>query len=305
MPAFNQITLLTANYAHFQKFKKLCKMHYVEGHPVFNDEFLSWIYLENPAGIAKLIVASEGDEWIGVMALIPIVLECDEPQSAYFVIHVLTHPEHRKKNLFVKMIRFARDELSNQGVWLLGHPNASAKPFWKRQKMEFRDSLFIYFAKIRIPFSGYKESRIKSFNQLKQLPEEFWKELSRISNVHIKYSPEFIAWRFLDAPHKEYIVTSVEKNGNLLGLRVTRRYKGPIDLMIDCIGTKEAMGDLLKSAYRPTLIMHSGVGSSEEAILSSSLRIPVKREIPFFVTTWQCKELDFDVTGITLAASDF
>ena len=69
------------------------------------DNYLNWFYGKNPNGPATLIVAHEGDLWIGLIVLIPITLYFkQQEQRACFAVNVLTHPEHRAKNLFVKMI---------------------------------------------------------------------------------------------------------------------------------------------------------------------------------------------------------
>ena len=196
-----QITAWTANGSHLASLIALGCTYYPVGHPVLTEEFLKWFYLDNPAGPATLIVAHEGDLWIGIIVLIPAMLECSgQLQKACYAVNVLTHPKHRGKNLFVKMIRHARGLLSSEGIWLLGHPNANAIPGWKRQNMEFRDPLHLYLAKFRLPFSSIRENRISSLEQLREIPSSFWNKLVDRPDVHLKCTPEFIAWRFLDAP---------------------------------------------------------------------------------------------------------
>ena len=300
-----QITAMTANRSHLLNLIALGKTYYPIDHPVLTEDFLNWFYLDNPAGPATLIVAHEDDLWISLIVLIPVMLECaGQSQKACYAVNVLTHPEHRGKNLFVKMICHAKIHLSNAGVWLLGHPNANAVPGWKRQKMEFKNPLHLYLAKIRLPFSPVREKHIVSLKQLRAIPSSFWNGLVDRPDAHVKCSPEYISWRFLDAPHKKYVVSSVEKHGELIGLRVTRHYKGPIDLMVDFIAPIKSLSDLLSSVRRPTLVMHPGIGTAEAEVRKACWKLPVKRQFPFFVTTWEQKCV-FDVSGITLAASDF
>lgn len=296
----------TAESSHLGPLIELGCTHYPERHQALTEKFLRWFYLDNPAGPATLIVAHEGDLWVGLLVLIPIMLECAGlPQKACFAVNVLTHPEHRGRRLFVMMIRHARIVLASENTWLLGHPNANAMPGWEREKMQFKDPLHLFLAKFRLPFSGLRETRIRSFEQLKALPAHFWNELSDRPDAHLSYSPEFINWRFLAAPHREYVVTAIERGRELLGLRVTRCFKGPAALMVDFIGPVANQIELLRSVRRPTLVMHSGVGYSAKSVLSGCWKLPVKRLIPFFVTMWQAQGGDTDMTGITLAASDF
>ena len=301
-----KISALPCDSSHITALIGLGATYYPYGHHALSKDFLKWLYLDNPSGPATLIMAHEENFLIGLIALIPIVLECQgKLQKACFAVNVLTHPDHRSKNLFVKMIKCARQTLSEQGVWLLGHPNANAVPGWKRQKMFFRDSLHLYMAKFNwtLPFKSIRQ--ISSLEQLKSLPSNFWGTLTERADTHISYTPDFIAWRFLDAPHRKYNVSAVEFRGNLLGLRVSRRFKGPVDLMVDCVAPVAMLGGVLSSVTWPTLVMHSGMGGATNEIDRGCWKLPIKRSFPFFVTTWDSTSVVNDPSGITLAASDF
>lgn len=301
-----QISAWTCESSHLASLIGLGGSYYPNGSPELDKDFLKWLYLDNPAGPATLIVAHEGDFWIGLIALIPVMLECHcHSQKACFAVHVLTHPKHRGKKVFGKMIKCASDFLANQGVWLLGHPNANAIPGWKRHNMTFMEPLGLFLAKFILPFSFTRVHRICSLEQLRELPSPFWCTLADKPDAHIKYTPEFVAWRFLDAPHREYFVSAVENRGVLLGLRVTRRFKGPFDLMVDFVASASTLGGVLSSVRRPTLLVHSGLGSAAHELKKRCWKLPFKRVIPFFVTTWDCRTDIDDMTGITLSASDF
>lgn len=301
-----EIITVKADEAHLPALITLGSTHYSPGHPALSENFLRWFYLDNPYGCATLIVAQENDLWIGLIVLIPIVLEGagGRLQNACYAVNVLTHPQHRGKSLFTKMISHARNLLSASEVWLLGHPNSNATPGWQRQKMEFREPLNLHFIKPRLPFSAIREMRLTSLHDLQTIPESFWTGLRNRTDTHLKYTPEFVAWRFLSAPHRKYKVSAVTRKGVLLGIRVTRSFKGPIDLMVDFIGPVASLGDLFSSRCKPTLVMHAGCGNTVDEVKRGSWRIPVRRKIPFFVTTWGHADKS-DMTGITLAASDF
>jgi hypothetical protein len=300
-----EISAWTANPGHFASLIGLGRTYYPDGHPALTEAFLKWFYLENPAGPATLIVAHQGALWTGLIVLIPVTLEhLGKSQRACYAVNVLTHPEHRGKNLFAEMIGHARAYLERAGIWLLGHPNRSSAPGWKRQQMEFRNPLHLYLAKFRLPFSAVREKRIGTLGQLLEIPPGFWTSLTDKPDVRLQYSPGFIAWRFLDAPHRKYTVSAVARGGKLLGLRVTRHFKKPFDLMIDFIGSPDGIGGLLPAFWRPTLVMHPEPGSAAGGIAGLCWKLPVKRQFPFFVTTWNQNAMA-DMKGITLAASDF
>ncbi|MDP3662323.1 MAG: hypothetical protein U1D41_06910 [Nitrosomonas sp.] len=301
-----RISALSCDISHLHWLIKLGRTYYPEDNPALSEHFLKWLYIDNNEGPATLIVAEEDDLWIGMMVLIPVTLERKgELQKACFAVNLLAHPEHRTKNLFVKIIKCAREHLSSQNIWLLAHPNANSAPGWKRQKMMFRDPLHLHLAKFKLPFSGKQVRRINTLADLKALPEDFWHKLSKNPDVHLKYTPEFIAWRFLDVPYKNYVISAVESGNELLGLRVTRHFKWSVDLMVDFIAPNAHLCAVLASVYKPTLLIHSGLGGVANQINAGAWKLPYKRVFPFFITTWEPQMGDDDMNGITLGASDF
>lgn len=300
-----QINACVADESDFPKLIHLGSTYYTKDHPALSEAFLNWLYLDNPDGPATLIVARDGELWIGLIALIPVTLEyAGAAQKACYAVNVLTHPEHRGKKLFAKMIFHARNFLSEENVWLLGHPNANATRGWNQQEMQFREPLQVYLAKPRFPFSFVSERRITDIAQLRSIPSELWRLSATREDVHVKYTPEFIAWRYLSAPHRKYVVSAIEKNGEFFGLRVTRRFKWNVDLMVDFVGASGKINRLISSVNKPTLVMHPGYGCSGYEVRRACWKPPVKRRLPFFVTTWN-QGNGHDMSGITLAASDF
>lgn len=298
----SQISTIQCEATHFADLISLGRTYYPAGHHALTEKFLKWLYLDNPYGAATLVVASEGKLWVGLIALIPVMLECNGvKQTACYAVNVLTHPEHRSKNLFVKMIKYAREALSQNNVWLIGHPNSNAVPGWKRQKMNFMNPLHLYLSKLGL----FGVRRIHSLEQLCDLPESFWNSLKERADMHVAYTPEYIAWRFLNAPHRKYEVSAVYSGGALIGLRVTRRFKGPVDLMLDAIAPIAKFGDVLASVRWPTLVMHSGSGVLASEIERGCWRLPVNRVFPFFVTTWNNVPATDSMSGVSLTASDF
>ena len=299
------IDIFTASSTHIQKLIEFGKIYYQEDHPILKENFLRWFYLENPSGPAMLVVAQEENEWIGLIALIPIALTAaNQTQKACFAVNVLTHPSHRGKNLFVKMIVRAKEFLKSESIWLIGHPNENAFPGWKRQKMKFYPPLLPFIVKPLLPFSGLKILPIHSVKQLQEITSNFWNEIKVSDGVGIEYSFKFIAWRFLDSPYRKYRIDAIYRGKKFLGLKISRKYKGIINILIDYIGPVESLKEVIRCGYRPTILMHSGEGAIQSTICKSTWILPIKKNLKFFMSNWESLDI-VDASRITLTSSDF
>ncbi|MBK6957769.1 MAG: hypothetical protein IPH22_04665 [Nitrosomonas sp.] len=75
--------------------------------------------------------------------------------------------------------------------------------------------------------------------------------------------------------------------------------------MVDFIAQNAHLCAVLASVYKPTLLIHSGLGGVANQINAGAWKLPYKRVFPFFITTWEPQMGDDDMNGITLGASDF
>ncbi|WP_170309531.1 GNAT family N-acetyltransferase [Litorilituus lipolyticus] len=293
-----------ADVSEFEKLKQLSRAYYDENHPVLNDAYLNWIYLENPAGKATLVLVEEEQIYIGVIALIPLVLKVNgKSQQACFAINVLTHPEHRKKSLFTKMIKFAKTYLAEENIWLLGHPNRNALPGWKRQKMQFKPEFSAYMPKFKWPFSSYKSKKITSRAELEALPETFWQQTMPENTIYLENSLAFIAWRYLDAPFSNYTVNLIQHKNNAIGLTISKPFKGPVSLMVHYASNGDAIDQVVRT-NRPTLIMSSSTGNYADKLHAGCWKLPLNKTMPFFLSSWQTEQDNYDFSPLTLAVCD-
>ncbi len=288
----------------FIKIKDLNSSYYEESHPIHQNDYMDWLYLNNPFDSATAILVEEEGIYIGIMVLIPIILMVNKKeQKSCFAINVLSHPEHRKKNLFIKMIDYTKKYLSEENIWLIGHPNRQAVPGWKRKKMSFKASLEAKITKVRLPFSGYKEVKVNCASELTLLPKSLWNEMDN-SGVKIKNTPDFIKWKYFDAPHTKYLVSKVIKNDVVIALKVYKYFKGPIKLLLHVITNTNDLAEVSKCRF-PSIHMVPKSGGYKESLNSSLFNFTLKKEIPFFVSSWKAEYDDSDFSCVTLAASDF
>jgi hypothetical protein len=293
-----------ADVTEFEKLKQLSRAYYDENHPILSDDYLNWIYLENPAGKATLVLVEEDQIYIGVIALIPLVLQVNgKSQQGCFAINVLTHPEHRKKSLFVKMIKFAKTYLTEKNIWLLGHPNKNALPGWKRQKMQFKPELSAYMPKFKWPFSSYKSTKITNVAQLEELPETFWQQQMPEDTVYLDNSLAFISWRYLNAPFSNYTINLIKHKNKAVGLTITKSFKGPVQLMVHYTAYNNTIDQVIRT-NQPTLIMSSPTGNYAEKLRAGCWKLPLDKKIPFFLSSWKSEQDHYDFSSLTLAVCD-
>ena len=55
-----------ADQSLFDKLNELNSTYYDENHPILDSIYLRWIYLDNPAGRATLILVEQDEIYIGV-----------------------------------------------------------------------------------------------------------------------------------------------------------------------------------------------------------------------------------------------
>ncbi len=281
--------------------------HYAKDHPALRTDYLAWLYLKNPAGPAKVVSATEGASWMGMIALIPVRLAVnDRVQDACYAIHVLSHPAHRGKSLFAKMISHAKQVLADSNVWLIGHPNTPSTPGWTRQHMHFRPPLAPYLAPLRNPLGGYALAPLADKPSLLSLPPSIWKLPTNDGIVRVRHDPDFIYWRYLQAPARKYSLTCVSSKQGPIAIYVTRPFKGPLRLAVHWSATPSLPKPVFSTVTKPTLIMYPEAAQPADGSTHSPWRLPLRRRLPFFATTWTAEaEPPLDFSGVTLAASDF
>ena len=291
----------------------LAASYYPAGHDARRREYLDWLYNRNPFGQGRIVAALERGLLIGMMGLIPFRLRCDDGTFiAHMVVNVLTHPRHRTKSLFVKMIRVAKHECDEKGEWLIGHPNDAAYPGWKRNGMVFQPGYDMkWIAPLRpLPLRGFRRRADVAPNELPCL--DFGPLLQWQSNVRqpvIAADAAFIEWRFFRHPTRSYRVGSLRQGNLVLGYWVRRAFRPMVDLIVDWQG-----GDFWKagppaSLWRPSLIAWpvAGVEANPVPVPRRLWALPrVHKYYRFFATP------PAQVDGsprqwhlLTLAATDF
>lgn len=283
---------------------------YPAGHDARRREYLDWLYKRNPAGEGRLVTAVEGGLLIGMMGLVPLRIRNGEDLfTANMVVNVLSHPEHRTKGLFVKLIRVARRRCDERGEWMIGHPNDAAYPGWKRTRMAFQPGYDLRWMPPLLRIGGKRGTTMRGA-QIASLdfdPLAQWQR--QIRQPVIAADAPFIAWRFLRHPTRAYHVGVLRSGSEVLGYWVRRTFRPMVDWIVDWQGEQCWKEGPPSRMLRLSVLAwpHIGDGGSQAARWPArSFGLPrVRKHYRFFATP------PAGATGVagweylTLAATDF
>jgi len=297
----NGISCIEFNRAYLLRIKKLGSTYYNKNSFLMDDDYLLWLYEENPLGKARLIVKKENTKWIGIIALIPARFNLNKKIiESYFAVNVLTHPEFRTKNSFIEMIEYIKKEVLSSNTCILGHPNRNALPGWKRKKMELREPLKLSLIMPKWDCS-IKTYKIKKICGLNDIPNNIWATNSKKNTLLPDLNKSYYIWRYYNSP-KKYNLFVIKKNSKVIGIKITKRIFPFINVVIDYVGNINLLPQSLIFPSLSLLPSFGGILDNKKIIL------PIKKEINFFATlpeNLNIKNNQVDTSHITLLTSDF
>lgn len=267
---------------------------YPKDHLNLSRSYLDWILNKNPFGLSLIATAYEGNVLIGMISLIPLVLSNGRDlKQCYFAINVLTHPQHRNKNIFLKLADICISYCSENSYWLLGHPNRLALPGWTRKKMNFRGRLL---PRLKFPsFSFFSKDVIKVTSE-DMIPA--FDTTGCVGGWHINYTKEFLEWRYFSTlPGKKYEIFIIKnKTGQTTGFFSCRQFKFGIKLLVDYFYSEPGI-----NVSHPTSFL---LAMLPKDVSSGGISLPFDKSIPFFVTTYGSTECNTNFDALTLGATD-
>ncbi|WP_176290660.1 GNAT family N-acetyltransferase [Vibrio natriegens] len=288
-----------------EKVISLGSSYYDSNHYLLDKDYLYWFYEKNPCGNASLISVYDQNNLIGFMALIPINLSYkNENIKAFYAANVLTHPEHRNKNLFVKMIRFSQEYLKSIKACLIGHPNKNAVPGWKRTKMNFIEDFEVYITRPNLD-PRVRCEKVVHANQLNELDFSNFYNCDFLSE-DIDF--DFLKWRYLDCPGKKYTIYIIRKGNCIIGYKVLKKIKSCVSLLVHYESNYGEERSVVSSSLMPMLIMSSPRVDYISSVNQVLLRTKMKKKMPYFVTHYGLVESTYfnnNNVSLTLACSDF
>ena len=101
----------------------------------FSATYLSWLYEQNPEGLAIGFDAWEGPDLVAHYACIPCMVELEGiPTRAMLSLNTATHPAHQGKGLFTQLAHLTYEAAAAQGIQsVFGIANANSTPGFVRK----------------------------------------------------------------------------------------------------------------------------------------------------------------------------
>ena len=101
----------------------------------FSVTYLSWLYAQNPEGLAIGFDAWEGHDLVAHYACIPCMVELEGvPTRSMLSLNTATHPAHQGKGLFTQLAHLTYEAAAAQGIQsVFGIANANSTPGFVRK----------------------------------------------------------------------------------------------------------------------------------------------------------------------------
>lgn len=268
---------------------------------LMNTLYTEWLYLRNPNGPARVVMARAAGSMVGFMALIPIELQRRlVRRRAYYIVNVLVDRAQRGKKIFDKMIGLCAELAKADNAILIGHPNAAAESAWHRMEMDFQLELK---PRVAIP-KTYIKCTTRDIDDVKDLIVEFNSRYQHNESIHINISAEYVSWRFFDHPRNAYNIIACRSDKALARIIITKMIRFGVHMLIDCFPTRGSREELIGSAPFPTLVFTSGKCRSERGV-NSMIPVPIGKTIRMFCTDFNDNVSRAESLFLGLSASDF
>lgn len=218
-------------------------------------DYFTWQYVNNPIGRAVIgCCETDNGAIVGVLPTIPMPLTWDgKPVKASLILNVLTHPDYRRRGLFVKCGETAFRALKEDGTTLVyGFPNKIIHAGYIH-KLGCRDmgsaGLLIRVHDVdavvaaKLPRAGHKlftwpaklmmgalQRQPKTMRPVREIESFEDLRLHAFTPEHgpgRKLTPEWLTWRYRDVPGRDHdaaVVGTNDKPHGLIVLRTEQRF---------------------------------------------------------------------------------
>ncbi|MES2785431.1 MAG: hypothetical protein V4684_08205 [Pseudomonadota bacterium] len=290
--------------AHIAPMFELFASHFSPDDRLLTTAYTNWLYVLNPFGRALMVKVTDGDRWIGFMAMVPAELKSRfGRRRAYYAVNALVHPKHQGKNIFGRMIAAARDRTVAEDAALLGHPNQIAVKTWQRARAHFHEALRPSLALPAFGRRGLCATEVNSIEDLKRAGAFLDEITAQSESWRLAVTAEYLDWRYLRHPSSNYRIQLLDLGGAPMGVQMTKRVRPGLHLLID----QFVQADQVLAATRqlPWLTLCFLPESVTLECAGAVWPLPWKKRIPFFLTYGVEASDAKSFARMGLSASDF
>jgi predicted N-acetyltransferase YhbS len=264
----------------------------------------NWLYRDNHTGVVLITVAEgEHGELAGQCALKPVRMKvgskvCLGAQS----LDAAVRPDYQGQGIYTELAAYACRTAAEKGVPLVyGFPNRNSHhllasrlnrvDLWDRPPVfmlildaeqilgmrihneavrsvvtplgRMALSWFYSLREIRIPH----DCRLVPVDRFDDRMDEFWERASRPYQIAVVRDRQYLNWRYVENPEKEYSLFVIERHGKVAGyivLKCERRFEQEIGFIVDMLtlpGEQELADGLIAEAVRFFQAQHMHVVS--------------------------------------------
>lgn len=239
------------NESYLKKMVDMTIDNYGLEEAISHEEFVRHEYLENPAGspIIELAVDDESDALAGQYVTCPHLFSVNGSIiKAILSLNTLTRKEYRGQGIFTKLAEKAYESAKQSGyAFCYGAPNPNSHPGFIK-KLAFNDLFYMpiyvkvlkpsritkekfnmFLSVLAYPFNVFFLSRsVKDQNIIElnkenyRLMDSFWSCISSKYSIIGVRDAEYIYYRYLNVPIREYYPFVYLTNGKPVAYIVTR-----------------------------------------------------------------------------------
>ena len=204
------------------------------------EAFLTWRYLDNPAGGPLVCVAREEGVIIGSYSVSPVVLDCDgEPRPSALSMTTMTHPAHNGKGIFKTLATTLYERMNSTHDLVWGFPNANSH-FAFANRLAWGD---IY--EVPTLTLSLEKAKVDSVALVRDDGfERSYRLVKRRERIAVRKERDYLRWRYLANPINRYRTFVVMDGGEVSSFAVTKVFGEGLDL-VDLQAVEDEQADLL------------------------------------------------------------
>lgn len=218
-----------------------------------------WRYLENPVGLGVICLVWDGDTLVAHHAVSCVGL-CVQGQICVLGLGggAMTHPSYRGYGLYREAAQWTWKRMAERNMPVAV---AFANPLSHRlivRDLEFVDLYEIPTFRLSLPpVSDFSRSteRILELKDLDHRFDRLWNRVSDDYTVIAQRNRDYLQWRYLRHPAKQYRILAYVDRDQLLGYVVLKRYQEQL-LVVDMLSVRDAEVGVRLISYAAQLAVH-------------------------------------------------